>query len=495
MHTRTLAQLAGDLRARRVSATELARHFLARIERFDEALNAFITVTAEQALAQAAAADRRLAKGEATLLTGIPLAHKDIFCTAGVKTSCGSRMLDNFVAPYDATVVERLQTAGAVMLGKTNMDEFAMGSSNETSFYGPVRNPWDHALVPGGSSGGSAAAVAARLSPAATGTDTGGSIRQPAALSGITGIKPTYGRVSRYGMIAFASSLDQAGVLTQSAEDAALLLEAMAGFDERDSTSLDEPVPRYSQIVNEPWDDITIGVPESFFDEGLDADNAKALRAALAELEKLGAKLKSIELPNIHLSVPAYYVVAPAEASSNLSRFDGVRFGHRAEPPVGDYQGSRAAGEDLTTFYMRNRGEGFGAEVKRRILTGTYVLSAGYFDAYYLQAQKVRKLISDDFTRAFRDVDFVAGPTTPSPAFGLGQKTSDPIEMYLNDIYTIGANLAGLPAMSMPCGFVRNLPVGLQLVAPPLAEAQLLKVGHHFQRATDWHQRVPASYT
>jgi aspartyl-tRNA(Asn)/glutamyl-tRNA(Gln) amidotransferase subunit A len=494
MHTRTLAQLAADLRARRLSATELARSFLERIERFDTALNAFITVTTEQALREAAAADKRLAQGEATLLTGLPVAHKDIFCTSGVKTSCGSRMLDNFVAPYDATVVERLRAAGAVMLGKTNMDEFAMGSSNETSYYGPVRNPWDHTLVPGGSSGGSAAAVASRIAPAATGTDTGGSIRQPAALSGITGLKPTYGRVSRYGMIAFASSLDQAGVLTQTAEDAALLLEAMAGFDERDSTSLDEPVPRYSQIVGEPWDDVTIGVPENFFDDALDADNAKAVRAALAELTKLGAKLKSIELKNIHLSVPAYYVVAPAEASSNLSRFDGVRFGHRAAPAGGDYQGSRTADEDLTTFYMRNRGEGFGAEVKRRILTGTYVLSAGYFDAYYVQAQKVRTLISDDFARAFRDVDFVAGPTTPSPAFGLGQKASDPIEMYLNDIYTIGANLAGLPAISIPCGFVRNLPVGLQLVARPLDEARLLKVAHHFQRATDWHRRVPADY-
>ena len=451
-------------------------------------------MTAEQALEAAAAADKRLATGAATPLTGIPLAHKDIFCTTGVKTSCGSRMLDNFVAPYDATIVERLKSAGIVMLGKTNMDEFAMGSSNETSFYGPVRNPWDHALVPGGSSGGSAAAVAARIAPAATGTDTGGSIRQPAALSGITGFKPTYGRVSRYGMIAFASSLDQAGVLTQTAEDAALLLEAMAGFDTRDSTSLDDAVPPYSKLIDEPLDGVTIGVPESFFDAGLDADNAAAVRAALNELTKLGAKLKSIELKNIHLSVPAYYVVAPAEASSNLSRFDGVRFGHRAEPPFGDYQGSRAAGEDLTTFYMRNRGEGFGAEVKRRILTGTYVLSAGYFDAYYLQAQKVRKLISDDFARAFREVDVVAGPTTPSPAFGIGQKTSDPIEMYLNDIYTIGANLAGLPAMSIPCGFVRNLPVGLQLVAPPLEETRLLQVAHRFQRATDWHTRVPAAY-
>jgi len=485
MHSRTLTQLAADLAARRVSATELTKHLLARIERFDADLNAFVTVTADRALAQAKAADARIADGDATPLTGIPLAHKDIFCTQGVKTSCGSRMLDNFIAPYDATVVERLENAGMVMLGKTNMDEFAMGSSNETSFYGPVRNPWDRALVPGGSSGGSAAAVAARVAIAATGTDTGGSIRQPAALSGITGIKPTYGRVSRYGMIAFASSLDQAGTLTQTAADAAHLLEAIAGYDERDSTSLDEPVPQYSKIIEERWDKVTIGVPESFFDDGLDADVATATRAALTEYEKLGAKLKSIKLDYIHLSVPAYYVVAPAEASSNLSRFDGVRFGHRA---------ANAAADDLLTFYMRNRGEGFGAEVKRRILTGTYVLSAGYFDAYYLQAQKVRKLISDDFARAFRDVDLVAGPTSPAPAFAIGAKTDDPIQMYLNDIYTIGANLAGLPAMSLPCGFVRGLPVGLQLIAPPLAEGPLLKAAHHFQRVTDWHARVPPQY-
>jgi len=485
MHSRTLTQLAADLAARRVSATELTRHFLARVERFDGELNAFVTVTAEQALAQAAAADKRIAAGGATPLTGIPLVHKDIFCTAGVKTSCGSRMLDNFVAPYDATVVERMQSAGIVMLGKTNMDEFAMGSSNETSFYGPVRNPWNHDLVPGGSSGGSAAAVAARIAVAATGTDTGGSIRQPAALSGITGIKPTYGRVSRYGMIAFASSLDQAGTLTQTAADAACLLEAIAGHDVRDSTSLDEPVPRYSKIIEERWENITIGVPESFFDDGLDADVATATRAALREYEKLGATLKSIELDYIHLSVLAYYVVKHAEASSNLSRFDGIRFGHRA---------ANAAAGDLLTFYMRNRGEGFGAEVKRRILTGTYVLSAGYFDAYYLQAQKVRKLISDDFARAFRDVDLVAGPTAPAPAFAIGAKTDDPIQMYLNDIYTIGANLAGLPAMSLPCGFVRGLPVGLQLIAPPLAEGPLLKAAHHYQRATDWHARVPERY-
>jgi len=485
VHDRTLTELAADLASKRVSAVELTKHFLARIERFDGALNAFVTVTAEQALEQAKAADERRARGDKAALLGLPLAHKDIFCTAGVKTSCGSKMLDNFIAPYDATVIERFAAAGAVMLGKTNMDEFAMGSSNETSYYGPVRNPWNHALVPGGSSGGSAAAVAARITAAATGTDTGGSIRQPAALSGITGLKPTYGRVSRYGMIAFASSLDQAGVLTQTAADAALLLESIAGLDEHDSTSLDEPVPRYSKIVEEPWDRVTIGVPENFFDAGLDPEVATATRAALKEYEKLGAKLRSITLQYVHLSVPAYYVVAPAEASSNLSRFDGVRFGHRA---------SEAIADDLTTFYMRNRGEGFGAEVKRRILTGTYVLSAGYFDAYYLQAQKVRKLISDDFARAFREVDLVAGPTSPSPAFGIGHKTSNPIEMYLNDIYTIGANLAGLPAMSLPCGFVRGLPVGLQLIAPPLAEGPLLKAAHHYQRATDWHRRVPEMY-
>src|SRR5262245_18645089 len=485
MHTRTLAQLAQDLRARRVSATELTKHFLARIERFGPALNAFVTVTAEQALAQAAAADRKLAAGDAPPLAGVPIAHKDIFCTAGVKTSCGSKMLDNFVSPYDATVVAKLGAAGFVMLGKTNMDEFAMGSSRETSYYGPVKNPWDHALVPGGSSGGSAAAVAARLAPAATGTDTGGSIRQPAALSGITGIKPTYGRVSRYGMIAFASSLDHGGVLAQTAADAALLLEAIAGFDERDSTSLDEPVPRYSEIIEQPWEGVTIGVPENFFDAGLDPEVASTIRAALKEYEKLGARLKSLTLDYIHLSVPAYYVVAPAEASSNLSRFDGVRFGHRASDAIAD---------DLTTFYMRNRGEGFGAEVKRRILTGTYVLSAGYFDAYYLQAQKVRKLISDDFARAFREVDLVAGPTSPSPAFPIGAKTNDPIQMYLNDIYTIAADLAGIPAMSLPCGFVRGLPVGLQLMAPALGEGRLLKASHHFQRATDWHARVPPEY-
>jgi aspartyl-tRNA(Asn)/glutamyl-tRNA(Gln) amidotransferase subunit A len=485
MHDKTLAELADALRARRISAVELTRHFLDRISRFGETLNAFITVTRDQALAQARAADARIARGDATPLTGIPIAHKDIFCTREIKTSCGSRMLENFIAPYDATVVERLANAGAVMLGKTNMDEFAMGSSNENSYYGPVRNPWNHALVPGGSSGGSAAAVAARLCPAATGTDTGGSIRQPAALSGVTGLKPTYGRVSRYGMIAFASSLDQAGTLTQTAEDAALLLEAIAGADERDSTSIDSEVPAYSKLIKEPWSNVAIGVPENFFEKGLDAGIAAAVEAALQELTKLGAKLKKIRLDNVHLSIPAYYVVAPAEASSNLSRFDGVRYGYRSPD---------ALRGDINTFFKRNRGEGFGAEVKRRILTGTYVLSAGYYDAYYLQAQRVRRLISDDFARAFESVDLIAGPTTPTPAFPIGQKTGDPIAMYLNDIYTIGANLAGLPALSIPCGFVGGSPAGMQLVAPPLGEAALLRAAYGFQKATDWHRRIPRGY-
>jgi aspartyl-tRNA(Asn)/glutamyl-tRNA(Gln) amidotransferase subunit A len=483
MHDYTLARLREGLLGERFSATELTRHFLDRIARFDGELNAFISVTAEQALRQAEHADRNLAAGRSSALTGLPIAHKDIFCTRGVKTTCGSRMLDNFVSPYDATVVERLERAGAIMLGKTNMDEFAMGSSNETSYYGPVRNPWNRERVPGGSSGGSAAAVTARLVSAATGTDTGGSIRQPAALSGLTGLKPTYGRVSRYGMVAFASSLDQAGTLTHSAEDAALLLQAIAGLDERDSTSLDEPVPDYDRAIRTPWEKLTIGVPESFFDDGLDADNAEAVRAGLSVFEKLGATLKPVTLSHIRLSVPVYYVVASAEASSNLSRFDGVRFGYRA-----------AVDDDLIELYKRTRGEGFGAEVKRRILTGTYVLSTGYYDAYYLQAQKVRKLISEDFRLAFEDVDLIAGPTTPTPAFRIGQKVDDPVKMYLNDIYTIGANLAGLPAVSIPCGFVSGLPVGLQLVGPHLREAELLKAAHYFQLETDWHLRTPGIY-
>ena len=483
MHDATIAQLAESLRTREVSSVELTDHFLGRIGRLNGDLNAFITVTADVARAQAERADERLATGEATPLTGIPIAHKDIFCTRGVRTSCGSRILDNFVSPYDATAVERLEEAGAVMLGKTNMDEFAMGSSNETSYYGPVRNPWNSNTVPGGSSGGSAAAVAARLVPGATGTDTGGSIRQPAALCGITGIKPTYGRVSRWGMVAFASSLDQAGTLARTAQDATLMLQVMSGPDPRDSTSLPDPVPDYAAALAQPLGQMTIGVVDDFFDDGLDPDNAQRVRDALAVLERLGATLKRIRLENIGLSVPVYYVVASAEASSNLSRFDGVRFGHRAE----------GAG-DLTELYMRTRGEGFGAEVKRRILTGTYVLSAGYYDAYYLQAQKVRQLISEDFARAFSEVDVIAGPTTPTPAFPLGQKLDDPIQMYLNDIYTIGAPLAGLPALSMPCGLVRGLPVGLQLIGPHLSEGRLLRAAHCFQRETDWHMLCPPGY-
>ncbi len=482
-HTGTLTQLAAGLRARKFSSVELVRALLARIDASQATLNAFISVTREQALSDAAAADRALAAGSAGALTGVPIAHKDIFCTQGVRTTCGSRMLDDFVSPYDATVVARLKAAGAVMLGKTNMDEFAMGSSSETSFYGPVRNPWNPQLVPGGSSGGSAAAVAARLVPGATATDTGGSIRQPAALCGITGIKPTYGRVSRYGMIAFASSLDQGGVLTVSAADAALLLREMAGFDANDSTSVDTPVPDYVAALEQPLAGLKVGLLREFFDQGLDAHNEQRVREALKVYEQLGARLTEVSLPNLPLSVPAYYVVAPAECSSNLARFDGVRFGYRCEKP-----------RDLRDLYSRSRGEGFGAEVKRRIMTGTYVLSAGYYDAYYLKAQRVRQLINADFTRAFASVDVLMGPTTPTPAFAIGAKTSDPITMYLNDIYTIGANLAGLPAVSIPCGFVQGLPVGLQIVGPHFSEARVLSAAHAFQRVTDWHTRVPQGY-
>ena len=483
LHHQTLAELAASLRARKISSEELAKHFLARIERFNPELNALITVTAEQALAAAREADRRLAQGDTSPVLGLPIAHKDIFCTDGVLTTCGSRMLSNFVSPYDATVVERLARAGVVMLGKANMDEFAMGSSNETSWYGPVKNPWDLKKVPGGSSGGSAAAVAARIAPAATGTDTGGSIRQPAALTGLTGLKPTYGRVSRYGMIAFASSLDQAGTLTFTAEDSALLLGAMAGFDERDSTSVDTPVPDYVAALNRPLAGLKIGLLKEFFEKGLDEESGARVREALHEYEKLGAKLVEVSLPNLPLSVPTYYVVAPAECSSNLSRFDGVRFGYSCKDP-----------KDLMDLYTRTRGEGFGPEVKRRIMTGTYVLSAGYYDAYYLRAQKVRRLIADDFARAFKEVDVLMGPTSPTTAFDLGAKVDDPITMYLNDIYTIGANLAGLPAMSIPCGFVGDLPVGLQIIGPHFSEEKLLNVAHGYQRETDWHKRMPQRY-
>ena len=480
MDGRSVAELSRALRAREVSSRELTEASLGRIARLDPALNAFITVTAEQALTAADAADARLARGDGGPLTGVPLAHKDIFCTRGVLTTCGSKMLGNFVAPYDATVVERLAAAGTVSVGKTNMDEFAMGSSNETSFFGPVRNPWDLERSPGGSSGGSAAAVAAGLVPAATGTDTGGSIRQPAALAGITGFKPSYGRCSRYGMIAFASSLDQAGVLTRSAEDAALLMQAMAGFDPRDSTSADLPVPDYVAALDRPLKGRRVGVPPQFFDEGLDAQCAARVREALQVLEALGAQIVEVALPHLGLSVPTYYIVAPAEASSNLARFDGARFGHRS-----------AAAGSLEEMYKRSRQEGFGAEVKRRIMTGTYVLSAGYYDAYYLQAQKARQLIADDLRKAFEQVDVIAGPTAPTPAFRLGEKTGDPVQMYLNDIYTIAVNLAGVPGISIPCGFAGGLPVGLQLIGPAFGEEAVLNFAHQYQAATDWHRREP----
>ena len=483
MHNRSVAEIAAALDRREVSSEELTRHFLGRIARLDGQLNSFVTVTGEQALSQAREADRRRAAGAAGPLTGIPMAHKDIFCTLGVRTSCGSRMLDPFVAPYDATVVERVAAAGMVTLGKTNMDEFAMGSSSETSFYGPVRNPWDPGRVPGGSSGGSAAAVAARLVPVATGTDTGGSIRQPAALTGLTGLKPTYGRVSRYGMVAFASSLDQGGPFARSAEDAAWLLSAMAGFDPRDSTSLDRPVDDYVGALEAPLDGLRVGLPKEYFGEGLDPRVSAVVEAAVRELEGLGARVREVSLPNSSLAVPVYYVVAPAECSSNLSRYDGVRYGHRCAEPKG-----------LEDLYKRSRSEGFGAEVKRRIMIGTYALSAGYYDAYYLKAQQVRRLIADDFRRAFAEVDVLVGPTSPSTAFRLGEKTSDPVQMYLSDIYTIAVNLAGLPAIALPAGFVDGLPVGLQVIGDYFSEARLLNVGHRYQQLTDWHQRVPPGF-
>ncbi|MEN9838227.1 MAG: hypothetical protein RLZ79_1895 [Pseudomonadota bacterium] len=479
----TVAALAKGLAAGDFSSVELTRSYLDRIQAAQPGLNAFITVTAEAALAEAAAADAARAAGKAGALTGVPLAHKDIFCTEGVLTTCGSKMLSNFVSPYDATVVSGLRRSGTVMLGKLNMDEFAMGSSNETSYFGPVRNPWNPAMVPGGSSGGSAAAVAARIVPAATATDTGGSIRQPAALCGVTGIKPTYGRVSRYGMIAFASSLDQAGLITVSAEDAALLLGPMSGFDPKDSTSVESPVPDYTRTLGDSLEGMTIGIVKEFFDKGLDAECESRIRDAMRVYEKLGAKFREVSCPNLPLSVPTYYVVAPAECSSNLARFDGVRFGYRCESP-----------KNLTDLYMRSRGEGFGAEVKRRIMTGTYVLSAGYYDAYYLKAQRVRQLISADFARAFGEVDLLLGPTSPTPAFAIGAKCDDPITMYLNDIYTIGANLAGLPGMSLPCGFVGGLPVGLQLIGPHFSEARMLNAAHRYQLETDWHLQVPAAF-
>ncbi len=483
MHNKTISELAQGLRDKAFSSVELTQHYLDRIQQFDGDLNSFITVTPELALAQARAADEQLAAGNATALTGIPLAQKDIFCTDGVRTSCGSKMLDNFIAPYSATVIEKFNSAGSVMLGKTNMDEFAMGSSNETSFYGAVKNPWDLDAVPGGSSGGSAACVAARMAPASTGTDTGGSIRQPAALCGITGLKPTYGRISRYGMIAFASSLDQAGPMTRDAKDAAIMLNTMAGFDARDSTCLDKPVPDYTANLDNSLQGLKIGLPKEYFGEGLDSGVATAIEAAIKEYEKLGATVKEISLPNTSLAVPTYYVIAPAECSSNLSRMDGVRFGYRCENPV-----------DLEDLYKRSRGEGFGDEVKRRIMVGTYALSAGYYDAYYLKAQQIRQLISDDFKKAFEEVDVIMGPTTPEPAFNFGEKGEDPVSMYLSDIYTIAVNLAGLPGISVPAGVVNGRPAGLQIIGNYFDEARLLNVAHQYQQVTEWHQQGPARY-
>jgi aspartyl-tRNA(Asn)/glutamyl-tRNA(Gln) amidotransferase subunit A len=482
-HLKSIAELSTGLQAGDFTSVMLTEHFLGRIRQFDGQLNSIITLTDEDALAQARAADDRIRTGKAAALTGIPILHKDIFCTQGVKTSCGSRMLDNFISPYDATVVNKLKNAGVVMLGKTNMDEFAMGSSNETSFYGAVKNPWDTSRVPGGSSGGSAAAVAARLGVAATGTDTGGSIRQPAALCGITGLKPTYGRVSRYGMIAFASSLDQAGSMTRSAEDAAYLLSAMAGFDERDSTSMDRPVDDYVAHLNTPLKGRKVGIVREFFEEGLSDGMRQSMEEAIRKLESLGVEVTEISLPNSHYSVPAYYVVAPAECSSNLSRFDGVRFGHRCENP-----------EDLEDLYKRSRAEGFGAEVKRRIIIGAYALSAGYYDAYYLKAQQVRQVIADDFRKAFANVDFLLGPSSPETAFRIGEKSDDPVSMYLSDIYTIAVNLAGLPAMSLPAPAVDGLPAGLQLIGNYFEEGSLLALAHQLQQISDWHLQTPSGY-
>lgn len=483
MHTLTLAEISRALSAKEFSAEELTRALLDRIARVDPQLNSFITVTETQAIEQAKIADQRRSAGETGALLGAPIAHKDLFCTQGIRTSCGSKMLDNFIAPYNATVVQKLADAGVVSLGKLNMDEFAMGSANESSHYGPVKNPWDTSRIPGGSSGGSSAAVAARLVPAATGTDTGGSIRQPAALTNLTGLKPTYGRVSRWGMIAYASSLDQGGMLARNAEDCALLLQAMAGFDPKDSTSVDQPVDDYLACLDKPLAGLRIGLPKEYFGEGLDSRIADLTLKAVEALKALGATVKDISLPNMQHAIPAYYVIAPAEASSNLSRYDGVRFGYRCEDPA-----------DLTDLYKRSRAEGFGDEVRRRIMVGTYALSAGYYDAYYLKAQRIRRLIKNDFMTAFNDVDVILGPTTPSVAWKLGEKNNDPVAEYLMDIYTITANLAGVPGLSMPAGFVDGLPVGVQLLAPYFQEGRLLNIAHQFQKTTDWHTKAPTGF-
>jgi len=483
MYKSTIAQLSVALESKKISSEELTRLYIERCNKHNQSLNCFITITEEDALKKAKRADKKRANGDCNPLTGIPIAQKDIFCTNGIKTTCGSKMLDNFVAPYDATVIKKMSDAGFIMIGKTNMDEFAMGSSNETSFYGPVKNPWDTSRVPGGSSGGSASAVAARLCPAATGTDTGGSIRQPSSFCGITGLKPTYGRVSRFGMIAFASSLDQGGPMTQTAEDAALIMNVISGFDHNDSTSTEQPIDDYTAKLNNSIKGLKIGLPKQYFDKNLNNDVAILIENSIKELEKLGAKCLDIELPHTKLSIPAYYVVAPAECSSNLSRYDGVRFGHRCDEP-----------KDLSDLYCRSRQEGFGKEVKRRIMTGTYVLSAGYYDAYYLKAQKIRQIIRNDFQNVFKDIDLIAGPTTTGTAFGLNEKLNDPISMYLSDIYTVSANLAGLPAISIPSGFIEKLPVGLQLIGNYFQESLLINVAHQYQKVTNWHQKIPPSY-
>ncbi len=482
MFEKTLSELAQDLRNGTVSSVELTQAFIDRINRCDSEYNAFITTTPELALQQAKAADESLAAGTGGPFTGLPIAHKDLFCTEGVKTSCGSKMLDNFKSPYDATVVAKFKAAGAVMLGKTNMDEFAMGSTNESSFYGDCKNPWDTSRVPGGSSGGSAAAVAARLTPAATGSDTGGSIRQPAAFCGITGIKPTYGRVSRYGMVAYASSLDQGGPMARSAEDCALMLNVMAGQDAMDSTSSAQPTEDFTASLNHSLQGLKIGVPKEFMSADLDSAMAAQIETAIKQLESLGATIKEVSLPNTRMSIPAYYIIAPAEASSNLSRFDGVRYGYRCEEP-----------KDLEDLYKRTRGEGFGSEVKRRIMVGTYALCAGYYDAYYNKAQQIRRLIQQDFMRIFEEVDVIVGPTTPSPAFTIGEKVNDPVAMYMEDIFTLSLNLAGLPGMSVPCGQVNGLPVGLQLIGNYFDEARLLNVAHQYQQNTEWHTLSPVT--
>ena len=483
MHQLTLAKISQALADRQFSARELTEHLLSRIEQLDPQLNSFITVTAEHALQQADAADAARQTGEHSALLGVPLAHKDLFCTQGVRTSCASKTLDNFIAPYNAAVVDKLQAAGCVSLGKLNMDEFAMGSSGETSFYGASKNPWDISRVPGGSSSGSAVAVAAKLIPASTGSDSGGSIRQPAAFTGLTGIKPTYGRISRWGMTAYASSFDQAGFLAHSAEDCAMLLQATAGFDPRDSTSAEQPVEDYALALSQPLQGLRIGLPKEYFDGRLDARIGDVVNNAISQLKQLGATFVDISLPSLPHAVPTYYVIASAEASTNLARFDGVRFGHRCEDP-----------KDLEDLYVRSRNESFGEEVKRRIMMGTYSLSTGYYDAYYLKAQKIRRLIKNDFVSAFKDVDLILGPTTPNLPWHLGSKVNDPVAAYLEDIYTVPANLAGIPGLSMPAGMIDGLPVGVQLQAPYFQEARLLQVAHQFQQHTDWHARTPAGF-